>query len=239
MIIRNSAIIGAVTWALRDVNVDVELDVTRPVAVAIDRFNKSVDFRLKQWVGGSEPRPLFTVLAPAANLSSTDRDMFESTLLSYAHWNVLAGDRNNILFGVESDYSREERDRYLLNYLIYNGRFCNRCKVFTEFKANKGVWMCPECRDKVYCHAGTDIAFGSVANQATADLRNKLHYKVDKIWRSGIMSRSDVYAEISNLLGVHRCYTHIAMLGYNQCVLVSKWASAVNRHGGKVCQEEE
>ena len=238
MLIRNSQVIGAVTNALRNVDIDVELDVPRAVEDAISMFNMSVDYRFKQWSGGPFPRPLFTVLAPAANLGKNDRDIFESVLLSYAHWSVLAGDRKNILFGVESDYTKEELDKYLFNYMIYSGRFCNRCKVFTEYKPNKGIWVCPECRDRVGCHKGTDIAFGSVANQATSDLRKKLHLKVDKIWKTGIMTRSEVYSELSKLLGVHKCYTHIAMLGYNQCMIVNKWASAVQRHGGVKCQEE-
>ena len=238
MLIRNSESVGIVTNAVRNIDVDVDFDVPRNVSTAIDSFNKAVDGRLKSWIS-ENPKPLFTVLCPVKELRREERDILESTLFSYAQWNVIAGDRNNVLFGISKDYTKEQRNKFLMDYMIYNGRFCHRCRTFTEYKANKSIWVCPECGDRVGCHEGTDIAFGSVANPVTAKLRVKLHAKIDSIWRGGVLTRTEVYEQMSSLLGVHKCYTHVAMLGYNQCMLVKKWATAVNKYGVEKCQEEE
>jgi hypothetical protein len=98
--------------------------------------------------------------------------------------------------------------------------------------------VCPSCGDKVGCHKGSDIAFGSVANAATANIRRQLHGKIDKLWHEGILTRSEVYRNISELLHIHRCYAHVAMLGYNQCKLVDKWATAMEKFGESKCQEK-
>lgn len=238
MLIRNSEAISLATKAVRNVDISVEFDVPPIVSMAIEAFNKAVDARLSGWVTTVD-KPLFTVLTPVNKLNRNDRDTFESTLFSYAGWNVIAGDRNSTLFGIASDYTQEELNTFLMNYLIYNGRFCYKCKEFTEYKSNKGVWACPVCGDKVGCHGGSDIAFGSVANQATANIRRKLHVKIDTLWKEGILTRTEVYENISSLLGVHRCYAHVAMLGYNQCKLVDKWATAMKKFGESKCQEKE
>jgi hypothetical protein len=231
MLIRNSEVVSAISVAFRNLDVDVCLDVAPKVSTAIDIFNKNVDSRMKAWVSQVEPRPLFTVLTEVDFLKASERDSFESVLLSYAGWVVLAGDLNRLLLGPSKDYTEDQIRTYLTNYLVYSGRFCHRCRVFTEFKSNKSIWVCPCCGAKVSCHKDTDVAFGSVADQATAEIRKKTHRSIDVLWREGIMSRKEVYFSISRLLNVHGCYTHIAMLSAEQCEIVNKWANAAVKYG--------
>lgn len=231
MRIRNSEVVSAISVAFRNLDVDVCLDVSPPVASAIEIFNKRVDGRIKAWVSQDEPRPLFTVLTEVDSLGSADRDSFESVLLSYAGWAVLAGDRNRLLLGPSKDYTEAQLRTYLMNYLVYSGRFCHRCQVFTEFRPNKGIWVCPTCGAKVSCHKDTDVAFGSVADQATAEIRKKTHKAIDVLWQEGHMSRKEVYSSISQLLNVHSCYTHVAMLSTEQCEIVNKWAAVAVKYG--------
>lgn len=239
MQIRDSSVVLAVTNAMRNPNVDCELSVAPAVAEAIDNFNSNVDVRVRHWLSLAEPRPKITVLTPVKKLSYEERDSFEAVLFSYAKWIILAGDSTNVLFAPAQDYTHDEITKYLINYMIYNGRFCNRCKAFTEYKPNKNIWACPTCGDKVGCHKGTDVGLGSVANQATADIRVKTHQKIDKLWRDNIMSRTEVYCGISNLLGIHRCYAHVGMLSAEQCEIVRKWATTLQRCGGGNGKEED
>ena len=65
----------------------------------------------------------------------------------------------------------------------------------------KPFWMCRTCKNFVGCHPGTTNPLGSIATRDIKNARAHVHEIMDPIWKSGYISRSQLYSEISYALG--------------------------------------
>ena len=62
-------------------------------------------------------------------------------------------------------------------------------------------WRCATCKNSIGCHKGTTKPLGVIANKELKQARIKIHSIIDPIWKSGKMSRKEVYQHITRNLG--------------------------------------
>lgn len=88
----------------------------------------------------------------------------------------------------------------------------------------QGVWpliyYCASCMSAVSCHPGTDKPMGFMADHNTRQMRRQAHKCFDKLWKTGLVTRSQAYSELGQhmLLNADRC--HISMFDSEQCASV-------------------
>lgn len=80
------------------------------------------------------------------------------------------------------------------------------------------VWFCRNCRATVSCHPGTNYPMGKMATTETRRARYRAHKYFDKIFRKHkIMSRTDAYFWLANVMHVPRNQCHISHFNVEQC----------------------
>lgn len=83
--------------------------------------------------------------------------------------------------------------------------------------------ICPRCGSKATAvetrygtrHSHCDLWSWDgkpLVSSVVHDLRKKAHLEFDYIWKSGIMSRSQAYKTLSQMIGVDRKKCHISMM---------------------------
>lgn len=65
---------------------------------------------------------------------------------------------------------------------------------------------------------------GTVADSKLREKRREAHQAIDPIWKSGKLSRSEVYKQLSVHLGIDPEKCHIAMFDFETCNLVIDFA---------------
>ena len=81
--------------------------------------------------------------------------------------------------------------------LIYGEKFYpHRKDLF-----NKSFWQCTYCNSFVGCHPNTKLPLGSIVGPLVKKMRIQVHYILDNILQNNIISRSQLYKELSNKLG--------------------------------------
>ena len=80
-------------------------------------------------------------------------------------------------------------------------------------------YSCVFCDAYVGCHRnGTgDKPLGTLANRRLRNERKLAHAEVDSHWKSGKLTRTEVYCRLSELMGLTKEETHIAMFTLKQC----------------------
>jgi hypothetical protein len=100
--------------------------------------------------------------------------------------------------------------------------FCGREAVWCENKAIYGrnfgksymCYFCKPCNAYVGCHQNTRVPLGTMANAELRAWRMKAHAHVDPIWRSGQMTRRQLYRRLKEIFGRQ---IHIAESDVEQC----------------------
>lgn len=207
-----------------NLTVDVESTVCKEVSEALQSFNEAAKRRLIQGLDKGEN--LMQVCVPLAvfNLELKEREELEDILKNYGGWVPQCGDRWTILFTPEAGLD-DPLDTQL-TYLSKTGRFCKTCHVFTEYRDTDDQWVCPSCGRWVSCYASSDFPMGSVATSAERRNRIKAHNEIDRLWKDKLLTRREVYAELSEVLNLPRPYTHIAMMESKYFPIIETWAKA-------------
>lgn len=108
---------------------------------------------------------------------------------------------------------------------ILKGKICPYCHIPTEYKNSIDIYgidygmiyYCPKCQAYVGVHKGTDQAKGRLANAELRKCKIEAHRYFDKIFKRGIMKRTDAYQWLSEQLGLPPEYTHIGMFNPETC----------------------
>ena len=108
--------------------------------------------------------------------------------------------------------------RYTCPYCHSEAELVGGSAVYPHRKdlASKCFWMCKPCDAYVGCHPGTDKPLGRLANSELRRWKMLAHSKFDPLWRSGSMSRSEAYSQLSKALGIPRSAAHIGMCDVEQ-----------------------
>lgn len=109
--------------------------------------------------------------------------------------------------------------------LINQGKWCHMCKKETELVDSKVVYgvsygmiyLCKCCGSYVGTHSDGITSKGSIANKELRELRKQAHAAFDKIWKEGLLPRSNAYAWLSRTMNIDRDLTHIGMFKMRQC----------------------
>jgi hypothetical protein len=102
------------------------------------------------------------------------------------------------------------------------------------------IYYCNDCRAAVGCHPGTVIPLGRMADRATRQLRTKAHEEFDKLWQSGLMSRSKAYNWLAAALEIDPSQCHISWLSKDQLKDVATLsADYINRNYNALLRRKE
>jgi hypothetical protein len=84
---------------------------------------------------------------------------------------------------------------------------------------SKYFYLCADCNAYVGCHAGGDgkQPLGRLANSELRTAKQAAHAAIDPHWRTGKLSRKEVYKRLANLLAIPIRETHIGMFDVEQC----------------------
>ena len=67
--------------------------------------------------------------------------------------------------------------------------------------SSKYFYRCPICKNYVGCHLGTRSPLGCIPNKKLKEARIKVHNFIDPLWKSGKMSRKEIYKILSKHFG--------------------------------------
>lgn len=111
---------------------------------------------------------------------------------------------------------------------ILKGHICPYCHIQTEYKSSIEIYgvdygmiyICPKCRAYVGVHSGTNIAKGRLADANLRRCKIEAHRYFDRIYKSGMMKRTEAYKWLSEQLQIPQEYTHIGMFNPETCAKV-------------------
>lgn len=81
----------------------------------------------------------------------------------------------------------------------------------------RSFWECEPCNAYVGCHPGGTQPLGRLANAALRKAKQRVHEKLDPLWKSGGMKRSAAYAMLASGLGIAKQNCHIGMFDLATC----------------------
>lgn len=84
---------------------------------------------------------------------------------------------------------------------------------------SKYFYLCADCDAYVGCHpgGGGKQPLGRLANKELRAAKQAAHSAIDWHWRSGKLSRREVYSRLASLLGIPPREAHIGMFDVPQC----------------------
>lgn len=92
-------------------------------------------------------------------------------------------------------------------------------EIFNNFHHKNYYWVCFPCNARVGVNR-VDRDFqplGRLANKELRVARLDAHDAFDKLWKSGLMERSEAYTWLSRKMKISREYCHIGFFDLNQC----------------------
>ena len=81
----------------------------------------------------------------------------------------------------------------------------------------KRFYLCDACDAYVGCHGTTAAPLGRLANAELRKARMEAHRCFDRIWKSGVASRSQAYAWLAAQLELSTDACHIGMFDEDLC----------------------
>lgn len=82
-----------------------------------------------------------------------------------------------------------------------DARLTDGLEIYNRDKySHLDFYICDNCFNYVGCHKGTLKPLGTIPTPMVRKLRQKLHEKLDELWKSGKMKRSAVYRRMSQIL---------------------------------------
>lgn len=76
--------------------------------------------------------------------------------------------------------------------------------------AHQAFWICDTCRNRVGCHKNTDKPtrpLGCIPTPELTKHRADLHLIIDPVWKSGFISRRQLYRLIAKRMGIREYHT--------------------------------
>lgn len=95
--------------------------------------------------------------------------------------------------------------------------------IYKENNRGTMLYVCaryPECDAYVRVQPGTNIPLGSLADRDLRALRNQAHRYFNQLYLSGLMTKENAYAWLSDQISAPRKEAHIGHLGEYYCKLV-------------------
>lgn len=101
--------------------------------------------------------------------------------------------------------------------------YCEKQAVFMTSKEYYGkdyktnVWLCRPCDAYVGTHGQSRTPLGTLANGELREWRRKAHYAVDPLWKTGGLSRKEVYLWMQESMNISSKEAHIGMMNKERC----------------------
>lgn len=90
----------------------------------------------------------------------------------------------------------------------------------------------PACDCYVSAHRRTHMPMGTLADPALRKKRNQAHQALDRLWRSGLMSRTQAYRLLQLHLGLPPEEAHIAKFSMDRCDQVIAFCRQIAKSAG-------
>lgn len=100
----------------------------------------------------------------------------------------------------------------------------NELRYGRRFGKSYMCYWCKGCDAYVGCHHNTRIALGTMANAELRAWRMKAHAAIDPLWKTGRLSRNDVYQKLHKWFG-HE--VHVGSSDVAQCQAIIKAGEAL------------
>lgn len=130
---------------------------------------------------------------------------------------------------------------------VLSGEICYYChnqtkkvdisEVYGPNYTGSYVYQCKKCEAHVGTHKSDTSSLGFVAKKDLRELRKKVHYHFDKLWKLAVKkggdrssSRSNAYKWLSSAMGIKLDYMHIGMLNVDQCKRAIEIIEPYSRH---------
>lgn len=91
---------------------------------------------------------------------------------------------------------------------IYNGKSYGLMYICSKY---------PTCDAYVGVHKGTDKPLGRLANPELRTWKKKCHALIDPLWKTGKMTRQDVYKLIQTTMGMTSEEAHVGKFDVEDC----------------------
>jgi len=82
----------------------------------------------------------------------------------------------------------------------------NKEKYGRNYGKSFMCYFCKPCGTYVGCHNNTKKPLGTMADKETMEWRQKVHAKIDPLWKSGEIPRGKIYRIITKALGLKKQY---------------------------------
>ena len=77
----------------------------------------------------------------------------------------------------------------------------NKEKYGRNYGKSFMCYFCKPCGTYVGCHNNTKKPLGTMADKETMEWRQKVHAKIDPLWKSGRMTRKEMYQMLQQKFG--------------------------------------
>lgn len=105
---------------------------------------------------------------------------------------------------------------------------CNCCGGVVRVATHKEIYgkdygkypwayLCVGCGAYVGLHPFTDIPLGTLADAETRQARNNCKKPFEKIWQSGMMSRTEAYRWLADKMGKTTAECHFGLFNKREC----------------------
>ena len=118
---------------------------------------------------------------------------------------------------------------------IFKGKICPYCKGSTQYvdsaviygRSFGMIYLCKPCDAWCGVHKSeSQRALGRLANAELRELKKQAHAAFDPLWKTGKMSRTQAYKQLSNYLKIEKRFTHIGMFSPKTCLRVIEFTKA-------------
>ncbi len=104
-------------------------------------------------------------------------------------------------------------------------KWCDNAEVYGKrYGKSYMCYWCEPCDAYVGCHNNTEKPLGTMANRELRKKRVQTHAVIDPLWKSGKLSRREVYRHLSDKLGYE---VHVGEANLGQCEKIIEIAKSL------------
>ncbi len=104
-------------------------------------------------------------------------------------------------------------------------KIANHCEIYGRaYSSWPWAYFCTVCSASVGMHPLTDIPLGTLADANLRRIRRKCKTPFEKIWREGVLTRSEAYSALAQHLGISLEMCHFGYFDAENCLKAESWS---------------
>ncbi len=111
------------------------------------------------------------------------------------------------------------RPEVICPYCNCSASLVKGCEIYPHRAelAEQFYWICPQCKAYSGCHKGQGRPRGTLANEELRQLRRKVHWLFDPMWKNTGIKREDGYVWLARKLNIPLQCCHIGLFDVELC----------------------